>query len=125
MKNLIIPIFVLIFSTNVSGQINAKLMRYMDVSQTQIAFVYGGDIWLVGKEGGIAYQLTSSPGEESWPKFSPDGKHIAYSANYDGNTDIYTVPVTGGIPLRVTYNSSADRMVDWHPDGKQLLFASA
>ena len=125
MKNLIIPIFVLIFSTNVSGQINAKLMRYMDVSQTQIAFVYGGDIWLVGKEGGIAYQLTNSPGEESWPKFSPDGKHIAYSANYDGNTDIYTVPVTGGIPLRITYNSYADRMVDWHPDGKQLLFASA
>jgi tricorn protease len=125
MKNLIIPIFVLIFSTNVSGQINAKLMRYMDVSQTRIAFVYGGDIWLVGKEGGIAYQLTSSPGEESWPKFSPDGKHIAYSASYDGNTDIYTIPVTGGIPLRVTYNSSADRMVDWHPDGKQLLFASA
>jgi len=125
MKKLIIPIFVLIFSTNVSGQINAKLMRYMDVSQTRIAFVYGGDIWLVGKEGGMAYQLTSSPGEESWPKFSPDGKHIAYSASYDGNTDIYTVPVTGGIPLRVTYNSYADRMIDWHPDGKQLLFASA
>ena len=125
MKKLIIPILVLIFSANVSGQINAKLMRYMDVSQKQIAFVYGGDIWLVDKEGGLAYQLTSSPGEESWPKFSPDGETLAYSANYNGNTDIYTLPVTGGIPHRVTYNASADRMIEWHPDGKQILFASA
>ena len=125
MKKLIIPILVLIFSANVSGQINAKLMRYMDVSQKQIAFVYGGDIWLVDKEGGLAYQLTSSPGEESWPKFSPDGENLAYSANYNGNTDIYTLPVTGGIPHRVTYNASADRMIEWHPDGKQILFASA
>ncbi|EMS34219.1 Tricorn protease like protein [Mariniradius saccharolyticus AK6] len=106
------------------GQINAKLMRYMDVSDSQIAFVYGGDIWLVAKEGGMATQLTNSPGEESWPRFSPDGKSIAFSASYNGNLDVYTMPVTGGVPTRVTYKSFPDRMIDWHPDGKRLLIGS-
>lgn len=69
-------------------------------------------------------QITHSPGEESWPKFSPDGKFIAYSASYHGNTDVYVLPVTGGIPKRVTYNSFDDRLVDWHSDGEHLLFAS-
>lgn len=106
------------------GQINAKLMRYMAVSDSQIAFVYGGDIWLVAKEGGLATQLTNSPGEESWPRFSPDGKSIAFSALYNGNLDVFVMPVTGGIPTRVTYKSFPDRMIDWHPDGKRLLIGS-
>lgn len=106
------------------GQINAKLMRYMAVSESQIAFVYGGDIWLVAKEGGLATQLTNSPGEESWPRFSPDGKSIAFSALYNGNLDVFVMPVTGGIPTRVTYKSFPDRMIDWHPDGKRLLIGS-
>lgn len=106
------------------GQINAKLMRYMDVSDTQITFVYGGDIWIMPKGGGTATQITHSKGEESWPKFSPDGKHIAYTAIYNGNSDVYVVPATGGVPTRVTYHAFGDRMVEWHPNGKQLLFAS-
>ena len=106
------------------GQINAKLMRYADVSDRQIAFVYGGDIWIMPKAGGTALQITRSPGEESWPKFSPDGRFLAYSASYHGNQDVYVMPVTGGVPTRVTYNSFDDRLVDWHPDGEHLLFAS-
>ncbi len=106
------------------AQISAKLMQHMDVSDTKIAFVYGGDIWVVDKEGGTAVKLTSSPGEESWPKFSPDGSEIAYTASYDGNQDVYVMPVTGGVPTRVTYQSHTDRMVEWHPDGERLLFAS-
>ncbi|MBK7477123.1 MAG: PD40 domain-containing protein [Haliscomenobacter sp.] len=106
------------------GQISAKLMRQMDVSDTQIAFVYGGDIWVVAKGGGTAFQVTHSPGEESWPRFSPDGKSIAFSASYNGNLDVYVMPSTGGMPTRVTYQSHADRLVDWHPDGERLLFAS-
>lgn len=99
-------------------------MRYMDVSDEKITFVYGGDIWIAPKNGGTAIQVTHSPGEESWPRFSPDGKHIAYTANYNGNEDIYVIPVTGGVPTRVTYNSFPDRLIDWHPDGNSLLFAS-
>ena len=107
-----IPIFLCLCfaSLSLAAQMDARLMRYLDVSQTQIAFVYGGDVWLVAKEGGTAMQLTNSLGEESYPRFSPDGQHIAYTASYNGNLDVYVLPVTGGLPTRVTYQSSADRM---------------
>ena len=123
-KKSIAVIMLLLFVGTAFGQISAKLMRYADVSETQIAFVYGGDIWVVPKAGGPAVQVTHSPGEESWPRFSPDGRHIAYSASYDGNLDVYVMPSTGGVPTRVTYQSHGDRMVEWHPDGKRILFAS-
>ena len=106
------------------AQISARLMRYMDVSETQITFVYGGDIWIMPREGGLAVPLTNSPGEESWPRFSPNGKEIAFSASYNGNVDVFVMPVTGGLPQRVTWHSGADRVLDWHPDGEHLLFAS-
>ncbi len=122
---ILMPFLVALLTTaGVTAQINAKLMRYMDVSQDQIVFVYGGDIWLAPKGGGTATQVTHSPGEESWPRFSPDGSHIAYTASYRGNMDIYTLPVTGGVPHRITYHSFPDRMIDWHPDGEHILFAS-
>lgn len=124
MKKILLFFVILALPFCVQAQISAKLMRYMDISDTQIVFVYGGDIWLVAKEGGTATQLTHSKGEESWPKFSPDGKEIAYTANYNGNSDIYVISVSGGLPTRVTYNSFYDRMVDWHPDGQKILFAS-
>ncbi|RPJ86382.1 MAG: peptidase S41, partial [Acidobacteria bacterium] len=86
--------------------------------------VYAGDIWLVPKTGGTAVRLSSPAGEESFPKFSPDGSSLAYSANYDGNVDIYVVSVSGGLPKRVTHHPMSDRVLDWYPDGKSLLFAS-
>jgi tricorn protease len=107
-----------------SAQIDARLFRYPDVSQTQISFVYGGDVWIVSKAGGIASRLTSSTGEEAFPRFSPDGKTIAFSATYDGNTDVYTMPVMGGVPARLTWHAAPDRVVDWHPDGTKILIAS-
>jgi tricorn protease len=107
------------------AQTSARLIRNADVSDTQIAFVYGGDIWVVPKSGGTASQVTHSPGEESWPRFSPDGSEIGYTAAYDGNADVYVMPSAGGLPTRVTYQSLGDRMLDWHPDGERVLFASA
>ena len=123
-RNLLLIISTLLTQVSFS-QVNARLFRFPDISQTQIAFVYGGDIWIVAKSGGTANKLTSSAGEESYPRFSPDGKTIAYSANYNGNTDVYTIPSTGGVPTRVTYHSMNDRVVDWHPDGNRIFFASA
>ena len=124
MKRLILILTVLFAVQITYAQISAKLMRYMDVSDTRITFVYGGDIWVMPKTGGTAIQVTHSPGEESWPKFSPDGLSIAFTASYNGNQDVYLMPVEGGIPTRITYQSMGDRMVEWHPDGEQLLFAS-
>jgi tricorn protease len=107
------------------GQVDARLLRYPDVSATQIAFVYAGDIWVVAKGGGVAQRLSTPKGEESFPRFSPDGAAIAYSANYDGNLDIYVVAAGGGLPVRVTYHPAADRMLDWYPDGARVLFATS
>lgn len=119
-----ITILLALFSLTAFSQINAKLMRYVDVSETHICFVYGGDIWVVDKNGGTAMQLTNSPGEELYPKFSPDGKEIAFTARYRGNPDVYVMPVSGGVPMRLTFGSHNDRMVDWHPTGEKILFAS-
>ncbi|WP_019670427.1 S41 family peptidase [Eudoraea adriatica] len=120
----IITLLLTLASLNSFCQINAKLMRYVDVSETQICFVYGGDIWVVDKNGGMAVQLTNSPGEESYPKFSPDGNEIAFTASYRGNPDVYVMPTLGGVPHRITYGSHSDRMVEWHPSGDKILFAS-
>lgn len=107
------------------AQINAILLQQPDVSETQITFVYAGDVWVVSKSGGLATRLSSPAGVESFPKFSPDGSRIAFSANYQGNTDVYVMPVTGGIPKRLTEHSFSDRVIDWHPDGTKVLFASS
>ena len=107
-----------------SAEIDARMLRYPDVSQTHIAFVYAGDIWLVEKSGGTAHRLSSPAGEELFPRFSPDGTQLAFSANYDGNSDIYVIPSMGGTPVRMTHHPDAELLSDWTPDGEQLLFSS-
>lgn len=116
--------FLSIASLQGFAQINAGLFRFPDVSQNQIVFTYSNDLWVVPKEGGRAFKLSSPPGIETYPKFSPDGKTVAFSANYDGNRDIYTVPASGGQVSRLTSHGYPDRVVDWYPDGSAILFAS-
>lgn len=111
--------------TPARAQIDARLLRYPDVSATTIAFIYAGDVWLVPKAGGVAQRLSTPRGEEEFPRFSPDGALLAFSANYDGNLDIYVVPVAGGVPARLTCHPSPDRVLDWYPDGTSILFASS
>jgi tricorn protease len=106
------------------AQINAALLRYPDVSATQIVFTYANDLWVVAKTGGVASHLSSPSGVEVYPKFSPDGNTIAFTADYDGSFSIYTIPTTGGIPTRLTWYGSPERVADWYPDGKSILFAS-
>ncbi|MCS7090419.1 MAG: PDZ domain-containing protein [Verrucomicrobiota bacterium] len=100
------------------------MIRHPDVSASHIVFVYAGDIWLAPKTGGEAIRLSSPRGEETFPKFSPDGSQIAFSGNYDGNQDLYVMPTSGGLPLRLTHHGAPDRMVDWSPDGHSLLYAT-
>jgi tricorn protease len=106
------------------SRIDARMMRQPDVSATQIAFVYAGDIWVAPKSGGEAVRLSSPRGEESFPRFSPDGSLIAFTGDYDGNMDIYVMPAAGGLPRRLTHHGAPDRMVGWYPDGKHILYAT-
>ncbi|MEZ4588632.1 MAG: PDZ domain-containing protein [Gemmatimonadales bacterium] len=125
------PVFVTVWlgivsmATPLAAQIDARLLRYPDVSATQIAFTYAGDVWTVPKTGGTATRVSSAAGEESWTRFSPDGSRLAFSGNYDGNVDLYVVPTAGGEAVRLTYHPMPDRALDWYPDGRSLLFASA
>jgi tricorn protease-like protein/C-terminal processing protease CtpA/Prc len=102
---------------------NAGMLRYPDVSATQIVFVYANDLWLVDREGGTALPLASPPGVETFPRFSPDGNSIAFAGNYDGGRDLYTIPTAGGAPVRVTHHPAPELMNEWVGDDR-LLFAS-
>ena len=103
---------------------DTRLLRHPTVSETHIAFVYAGDIWLVDRQGGRARQLTTSDGLEMLPRFSPDGEKIAFTGQYDGNTDVYVMPARGGEPKRLTYHPGADNVRGWTNDGEYVLFAS-
>ena len=93
------------------------------MNKTQIVFAYGGYLWSVAREGGEARQLTTG-GHETGPKFSPDGKWIAFTGQYDGNVDAYVMPADGGEPKRLTWHPAADIVDGWTPDGKRILIRS-
>ncbi len=92
--------------------------RYPDVHGDKIIFTAEGDLWTVNLRGGIAQRLTTHSEEEAFPIFSPDGNTIAFSANYEGPTEVYSMPITGGIPIRWTYESDFSMTNCWTPDGK-------
>nr|WP_320118623.1 PDZ domain-containing protein [uncultured Marinifilum sp.] len=110
---------------------DVRLMRYPDVNKNLIAFVYAGDIWTVDSNGGDAKRLTSHKGLELFPKISPDGKWIAFSAEYSGSRQVYVMPAKGGRPKQLTYYNSVKMMpprggfdnaiLDWTPDSKSIL----
>lgn len=108
----------------VPAQIDARMLQMPAVSKSQIAFVYGGNIWIAPKSGGTALRLSSPRGSQQFPRFSPDGTKLAFSGNYDGNVDIYVMPVGGGEPRRITHHGGNERLLGWYPDGQSLLFAS-
>src|SRR6185369_18014384 len=81
-----------------------RLLRTPDIDKDRIVFVYGGDLWLVGAEGGTARRLTSDPGEELSPKFSPDGRWIAFTGQYGGNRQVYVISADGGMPRQLTFH---------------------
>ncbi len=114
----------LIFASNFSVCQGTQLLRQPTLSDDHIVFVYANDLWIVDKNGGSSKRLTSNEGSESNPHFAPDGSVIAFSGQYEGNTDVYTVPVQGGVPERLTWHPSSDIVQGWTPDGK-ILFRSS
>jgi len=113
---------ILFVSAATAATPHAGMLRYPDVSETHIAFRYANDIWTVPREGGVASPLASPVGNESFPKFSPDGETITFMANYDGNYDIYTIPTEGGTPFRVTHHPNSERPVGWTPGGEIIFW---
>lgn len=116
------------------GLADARLLRYPNTNGEQIVFVYAGDIWTVPAQGGDARQLTTHPGMELFPRISPDGKWIAFSAEYNGNRQVYAMPAQGGEPRQLTYynpegpqppRGGYDNIVlGWTPDSRAVLFRS-
>jgi len=123
-----IPLFLLAAATagaaTTIGAQSTRLLRQPDVSATSVTFSYAGDIWVVSREGGDARRLTSSPSLELDPNFSPDGKWIAFTGNYDGNPDVYLISAEGGTPKRLTWHPGTDAVRGWTPDGKNVVFVS-
>ncbi len=112
-----------------------RLLLFPDIHKDKIAFVYGGDLWLAASSGGEARRITTNHGRELFPKFSPDGKWLAFTAQYDGNFNVYVMPADGGQPKQLTFYQGqaqplSDRMgilnevVGWTPDGKSVVFLS-
>ncbi|TVQ67243.1 MAG: peptidase S41 [Balneolaceae bacterium] len=101
-----------------------SLLRHPTVSGSHIVFVYAGDLWRTDRDGSNPVRLTSSPAGENNPYFSPDGSMIAFSADYEGNTDVYVISVDGGNPERLTWHPGADIVTGWSSDGSSVAFFS-
>lgn len=115
---------VLVASIEAGSSNGSALLQQPTVSKTTIVFVYAGDLWSVTREGGEAKRLTTGPGRELSPCFSPDGTQVAFTGEYDGNIDGYVMPAVGGVPKRLTWHPAADTVLGWTPDGKKILFSS-
>lgn len=107
-----------------AGSAAPGYLRYPDLNGTTIVFGAEGDLWVAPDAGGLARRLTSSPGTEYFPRFSPEGTRIAFTGEYDGNRDVYVIPAQGGEPRRLTWNPSPEEVLGWTPDGARILFRS-
>ncbi len=131
-------VLALAFTAPARADVNgeARLLRFPTIHGNSLVFCYAGDLYTVDSKGGVARRLTSHEGYEMFPRFSPDGKHVAFTGQYDGNTEIYVIPAEGGEPRRLTYTATlgrddvSDRMgpnnicMGWTPDGKYVVFRS-
>ncbi|MEE9231110.1 MAG: PDZ domain-containing protein [Acidobacteriota bacterium] len=118
-------LFVAAGVSNAGADADKPLLRQPTISGTSVVFMYADDLWTVGREGGDARRLTTHPGYEWNPYFSPDGSSVAFTGTYDGNSDVFIIPATGGEPKRLTYHPGGDVVVGWTPDGKNIAFSSS
>ena len=118
----------------VGASAQTKLLRFPDIHGDQVVFAYAGDLWLAPATGGTGTRLTAHPGLEMFPKFSPDGRWIAFTGQYDGDEQVYVIPATGGVPQQLTFYPARgplaprwgydNQVYDWTPDGSAVLFRS-
>jgi tricorn protease len=132
MKQLITILALLATTSAFAQEKLTRLLRQPDIHGNTVAFVYGGDIWLASASGGDARRLTSDDGMEYFPKFSPDGRWIAFTGDYSGTRQVFVISVEGGQPRQLTFYNDVgvlpprggidNRVLDWTPDGKHILF---
>lgn len=138
MKNTILLVALLFIASSwgLAQQHEARMLRFPAIHGQNIVFSYAGDLYTVSRQGGLARKITSDIGSEIFPRFSPDGSQIAFTGQYDGNTEVCIIPATGGTPRRLTYTATlsrdelGDRMgpnnivMGWSPDGKYIIYRS-
>ena len=120
--------FICFLIVSIGKAEEARLIRFPHINGKQIVFSYAGDLYTVSDQGGTARKLTSDIGYEMFPRISPDGKYIAFTGQYDGNTEVFVIPSAGGIPRRLTYTATLNRddlgdrmgpnniVIGWTPD---------
>ncbi len=129
-----IAVLALALATATDAAAQTRLLRFPDLHQDRVVFCHAGDLWLCPASGGTASRLTAHPGLELFPKFSPDGRFIAFTGQYDGDEQVYVIPATGGVPQRLTAYPARgplaprwgydNQVYDWTPDGRAVLFRS-
>jgi len=133
-KKLIFITVLFIGTQALFAQEEARLLRFPAIHGEQVVFTYAGDLYTVPSDGGVARRLTSHDGFEMFARFSPDGKTLAFTGQYDGNTEVFAIPSEGGEPVRLTNTATlgrddvGDRMgpnnlvMGWTPDGESIVF---
>ena len=128
--------FLLFMAVQANAQLEARLLRFPSISKDAIVFSYAGDLYSVARTGGTARKITTDIGNELFPRFSPDGKTLAFTGQYDGNTEVYSMPAGGGVPVRLTYSATlgrddlGDRMgpnnivMTWKNDNSGVVYRS-
>ncbi|HPT04854.1 MAG TPA: protease, partial [Bacteroidales bacterium] len=136
MKKILFLFVTLFLAGNIFSQEESRLLRFPTMHGNQVVFSYAGDLYTVSLNGGLARKLTNDIGYEMFAHFSPDGKYIAFTAQYDGNTEVYVMPAEGGTPKRLTFTATlgrddiSDRMgpnnivMAWTNDGKNIIYRS-
>lgn len=122
--NLLTALLIVLITAPAVFSQGTRLLREPTISEHSIVFVHAHDLWKVDRSGGDAIRLTSNIGGETAPHFSPDGSMVAFTGQYDGNSDVYVIPAEGGSPQRLTYHPGADVVTGWTPDG-DILFRSS
>jgi tricorn protease len=121
----LLPVFALVLGIATAAAGPVKLARHPDYHAGRVAFSYLGDIWTAGEDGTAVQRITDNSAREVYPRYSPDGRWLAFSSNRYGNYDVFVVPVSGGTPKRLTFHTGTDDVVGWTRDSQQVIFRSA
>src|SRR6266851_8616563 len=122
--SLLVTLLLVFAFTSLAFAREAKLVRYPSYSNGRIAFTYLGDIWTADENGQNIQRLTVNKARDAYPRFSPDGKWIAFSSDRNGNLDVFIIPSGGGTAKQLTFHSADDNVLGWSPDGRGVLFSS-